>query len=279
MPEGVSNYPRWDGQLRSGGGWIAVARGQVRQALRSTWARLAILLGLAWGIASIVQTYQFRQDGIEMHELQWFLDMMHQLRWFVLGVAAAVGGPALMEDARRGALELYLARGVDRAGYLLGKCIALLALTTFVMLAPALVYFGSVYLFYDDHPDGWTRALLGALLYSLQWAILVSGLALGLSAISRSSRAAALFLFGGFVGLDIVIGGLLTGLTENADLAVISPFAANAQLTDWWFGLSGLEIPLPHAFPVWWGAIAWLALSVAGWAMFAWRHPRVRGDA
>lgn len=273
MPEGVTPYPRWNGTLQQGDRFWTVAVEEMKMAFRGLWSRLAILLGLVWGVASVIELYQFRQSDIDAHELQWFLDMLRQLRWFALAVAAAVGGPALLEDARRGALELYFSRSLDARGYLVGKTLAVLILTTGVVFVPAIVYFAGSFVFFSEHPDNWAWALGPALAYSLQWGLLTSGLALGLSAVGRSSRAAALLLFGLVAGLDIVVGELLSSLTESPGFQVLSPFRALDQHFTWFYG-----IERPHDFPVWWGFLHWVVLTVLGWALVAWKRPRVRGE-
>ncbi len=274
LPEGVTPYPRWRGRLAPGERWAVVASEEVRRALQGRWSLMAILLGFGWGAASIIEVAQMRQSVVETHDAAWFVDMLQQLRWFALAVAAAIGAPTLLEDSRRGALELYLTRNLTSRGYLLGKAAAVLGLTTITLLGPAILYYLATLLFYDTHPDNWhaTAVLYGAA-YSIAWGAMVAGLALGLSCVGRSSRAAILLLFGGFVGMHIVVSQLLSGLTGNENLAILSPFSGFDAMTPWLF-----EGSLETVVPGWWGAVQWGVLTLIGWGLVAWRRPRVRGE-
>ncbi len=274
MPEGVTPYPRWGGRLAPGERWAVVATEEVRRAFQGRWSLMAILLGFGWGAASIIEVAQLRQTQIATHDASWFVEMLQQLRWFGLAVAATIGTPSLLEDSRRGALELYLTRNLTSRGYLLGKAAAVLGLTTITMLGPAILYYLATLAFYDEHPAQWhaTAVVYGGL-YSIAWGAMVTGLALGLSCIGRSSRAAILLLLGGFVGMHIVVSQLLSGLTGNEKLAILSPFSGFDAMTPWLF-----EGTVESVLPGWWGAIQWGLLTVLGWGLVAWRRPRVRGE-
>lgn len=273
LPEGVASYPRWDGPLKQGSLFGTVAAQEVRRAVRGTWSLLALGGGLAWGFASVVELYQNRNAGDTTFTKDGLLDMLHQLRWFSLAVAATVGGPTLLEDARRGALELYLSRAVTAFDYIAGKVVAVVGLTTLTMFLPAVAYFLASFIFFDKQPPGWSTILGGALLYSLLWGLLVSGLALGLSSVGRNSIGTILILFGGFAGLDIIVGQLLAGLTGDPQWQVLSPFAALEQQSQWIFGVAP-----KYKFPYYWGLLEWAILFVFGWALLVWRHPRIRGE-
>lgn len=273
LPEGVAAYPRWDGPLKQGSLFGTVAAQEVRRAVRGTWSLLALGGGLAWGFASVVELYQNRNAGDTTFTKDGLLAMLHQLRWFALAVAATVGGPTLLEDARRGALELYLSRAVTAFDYIAGKVVAVVGLTTLTMFLPALAYFLASFIFFDKQPPGWSTILGGALLYSLMWGLLVSGLALGLSSVGRNSIGTILILFGSFAGLDIIVGKLLAGLTGDEQWQVLSPFAALEQQSKWIFGVAA-----KYKFPYYWGLLEWAVLFVLGWSLLVWRRPRIRGE-
>lgn len=273
LPEGVATYPRWDGPLKQGSLFGIVAAQEVRRAFRGTWSLLAIGGGLAWGFASVVELYQNRNAGDTEFTKDGMLAMLHQLRWFSLAVAALVGGPTLLEDARRGALELYLSRAVTAFDYITGKVVAVVGLSTLTMFVPALAYYVTSFVFFDKQPEGWNTILGGALLYSLLWGLIVSGLALGLSSVGRNSIGTILILFGGFAGLDIIVGQLLSGLTGDEKWQVLSPFASLEQQSKWIF-----DVAPEYRFPYYWGLLELAVLFVLGWALLAWRHPRIRGE-
>ncbi|MBW3582197.1 MAG: ABC transporter permease [Euryarchaeota archaeon] len=281
MADGVTPYPAWDGTLSNKSRLGVITANEVRLAFRNTWSMIAIGLGLAWGFASIIEFYQIRQGGAAIHGWDGFTSMLDQLLWFALFVAATVGGPTLLEDARGGALELYLSRSVNRFEYLGGKVLAVLLLTTLIVALPAVVYWGASYVFYEEHPENWAMAPLGAFGYALMWGLMASGLALGLSSVGRSASGAALGLLGGFAALAFIVDppGIFAGmaplpeLTADLRYTVLSPFAAFEQQKEWLFDLAA-----PHAFPYWWGLVYWAALTVLGWLLVAFRHPRARGE-
>lgn len=280
MADGITPYPRWDGDLSHRSRLGTVARNELLLVYRRTWSLFIVGLGFAWGLASIIEFYQLASSSTT-HTWTGYLAMQDQLLWFALAAAAAIGGPTLLEDQRSGALELYRSRALTTWEYLGGKVAALLLITVSVILVPALVYWGTSYVVYDGHPDGWAWAPLGSLAYALMWGLMVSGLALGLSAVSRSKSGATLLLLGGFVVLAFVVSppGIFAGmaplpeLTANEDWTVLSPFAAYEQQVTWLFGVDA-----PHTFPYWWGLVYTGALAVVGWALLWVRHPRVRGE-
>lgn len=274
MPEGVKPYPRWDGPLNTAPLVLTVAANEVRRAFTNFWSRLALIFIAAYTIVYLGQLYTLQQsEGDSVHTMQNFVDFLNFLRWGVLALVAVVGGPALLDDQRRGALELYLSRAVNQGEYLVGKILALFSLSVLALFVPAVLYSLASLLFFQEHPEGWPSALPAALLYSVILALLMSGLALGLSGVSKSSRAATLILLGGFVLLDLIISNLLESITRDPNLQILSPFAAFQQQSEWIFrGIdSGAE------FPMWWGITELIGLTVLGWLLLAWKRPRVRG--
>lgn len=275
MPEGVTAYPRWDGALDTGRTFAAIARQEIRRAVNNTWSRLAFMLVFAFTIVYLGQLYTlFQQSGNRIHTMDNYLDFLNGLEWAALAIAATMGGPSILEDVRRGAIELYLSRAVTFTDYLLGKTLAILGVTTLAMIGPALLYWMFTFVIFTDHPKDWGLVPFQAALYGLLWALLVSGIALGLSCALRSSRGATLILLGGFALLDVVISNLLSNITKNPNLQVLSPFSAFNQQSEWIFGL-----PPPFKFPVWWGLAGILGLTILGWALMAWRRPRMAGES
>ncbi|MHB8586225.1 MAG: ABC transporter permease [Thermoplasmatota archaeon] len=273
MPEGIGAYPRWQGTLRPTAAWLTIANEEVRRAWNNTWARTAITLAGAYAIVYIASLYTASRAGGDpntIHTMDNFLNFLDTERWAALGVAAIMASGALLDDQRRGALELYLSRAVTPFDYLLGKIVAVVGLTTVTMAVPALIYWGASYAIFTTSPANWQWVPFTATAYSLIWGILVSGLGLGLAAMSRSSRASAIILFAGMAVLDIVVSSLLVGITKASSARLISPFADDAQLHQLLF-----QVAAPNAFPDWWGTAAVIGLAIVGWALVVWRHPRL----
>jgi ABC-type transport system involved in multi-copper enzyme maturation permease subunit len=277
VAEPVTGYPRWQGGLQGGTrAWTIVAT-EFRKVYDDTWGRTAIFLALAYTaltLGSLYTTAQQAADESTVHTMDAFVSFLNLVRWGALAVVAVAAGPSLLEDRRKGALELYFSRSVTRADYLLGKLGAVFLLALFVMFVPALIYYGATFVFFDTKPDGWGTALPNALLYAVMWAALVSGLGLGLSTLMKSSRGASLVLFGGFATLDIVLSELFEGITRRGVFEILSPFSALAKQAEWLFGIEVVGAD----FPAWWGLVEWVLLTVVGWALVAWRYPRVAGE-
>ena len=282
MTSDLAPYRRFEGDLSTLPRFWVMLEESLRSALRAPWALTALALSLTWGLGSIIEFQGLREaGGTSEHDGIGFLALLGQLPWFALGVAAAIGGPALAEDKRSGALELYLSRSVGRAEYLGAKALTAFLLTTLSILLPASAYWASSFIFYDTHPAWWGMALLGTAGIALLWGAAASGLALGLSAISRSPAAPALVLLGLFAAIDYIVDPLafvqrmspLTALTDDPRSAAVSPFEwLNAQQS----AFLGLDQPPP--FPAWWGLLGLASLAVLGWGLVLWRGPRPKGD-
>ena len=188
-----------------------------------------------------------------------------------VAVAALMAG-RFLEDEKRGALELYLSRSVTRWSYLGGKVLAVLGLTFLVVFLPALAYYGASFFVAEEHPAGWPWALLGAAGYALVWGLVVTGLGLALGCLVRTARAAGILLFAGLAGVDLILGRLLAGVTDNEALQLLSPMRDMDQQRVWLFGMEPAA-----AFPWWWATIALGGLVLLGWGVFWARHPRLKG--
>lgn len=265
---GMSGYPKWQGQLSGAPPVLGIVLQEFKRAARDEWIRAAFILGFGWAIISLLP---LATRG--MTSLDPFLTFLGFLRWPALGVAALMAG-TLLDDDKRGALELYLSRSVTRWTYLAGKVLAVLGLTFAVVFGPALVFYGATFFIADTKPDGWAWAILGASGYALIWALVVTGLGLALGCVVRTARAAGILLFAGVAGIDLILGRLLAGITSNENLRVVSPMADIEQQQVWLFDLDPA-----YAFPWWWGLVALGSLVALGWGVFWARHPRLKGVA
>ncbi|MFA5862576.1 MAG: ABC transporter permease subunit [Candidatus Thermoplasmatota archaeon] len=272
MPDALTGYPRWQGEISKSPRFLTIARHEIRRATDDQWGRTAIYVAIGYAIISVGTLYAARSNPAAT-SMDAFLTYLALVRWTALGIAAVMVGPALLEDAQHGALELYLSRALNRRDYLLGKTLAVFGLTLVLTWIPALFYIGGSYLVVDKHPALWAWAPLGSLGYAAIWAFVVSGIGLGLSCVVRSARAATLILFGGIAILDIILTKLLEGITRDTKVDVISPLGDLQQQVVWLFPGS----KAPYAFPWWWGLIALGAIAALGWGLVALRHPRLKG--
>lgn len=280
-PESVTGYPRWQGAFSRSPRVLTIAMQEVRNAWNDQWGRTAIYVAIGYALISVAQLFAATRSDPGAQSWLNFVNFLGLLRWAALGVAAVMAGPALLDDAKRGALELYLSRAVDRRDYLLGKTLAVFAVTLAVVWIPALFYVGGSFVIVSKHPDGWAWAALGSLGYAALWAFAIAGIGLGISCVMRSARAATLVLFGAVAVLDLVIAGeglpgsqsLLVVITRSTTVEIVSPLAALQEQVGWLFPGAAT----PYTFPWWWGLIYLGAIGAIGWALVVLRAPRLKG--
>ena len=267
MPETVQGYPKWRGQLSRGPRLLTIALQEARRAYENQWVRAAGLFCVLFAALRLAIA------GSRAATYDNLLSVVSLLRWAALVIASVMAGPALLEDSRRGALELYRARGVGRFDYFVGKALAVWAFCFLAVAVPVLAYYGATYLVSQAQPTGWAWTWLGILGDAAIFSLVIASLGLGLSAASRSARAATIFLFGAVAGLDILFGQVLNAITKSPDVFVLSPLADMAQQAVWLYP----KAKPPYEFPFWWGLIGLGALFLLGVLLVAWRQPRVKG--
>jgi hypothetical protein len=235
----------------------------VRVTSPVTGEHLAAYIGSLW---------EMRQRGLDAHSIDNFVRMLNVIVWGPLLVAAITGSTTLLDDKRRGALDLYFTRSLTPHEYLAGKSFAQLAVAAGVMLAPIILYVLVAQLFFAQHPEGWLMAIPIGAAIAIGWALLVVGLALGVSATGRSTAGAVVLVLGAFAIVEVLLWRLLEAVTDSVYVALISPIAGARQIIAWSFGTE-----LPHGFEVHWAFIVWGALAILGWGLLWWRRPRVKG--
>lgn len=265
----VEGYPHWDGELSKERTYPRIILQELKRTWQDPWGLIAIVLVASFALFYVAS---LQTSGITAHTQDNAMRFLNLLRWGSLGLAAVMAGPAFLEDRVHGALQLYLSRAVTRLDYLAGKIGATYGLATLAMLGPGLIYWIVTFLLFQEHPTAWMRFPLGVIVYSLLWGAVVTGLGLGLSSVSRSSRATALILFGSFAVADVFISDILQGITKSESLQILSPFSAHAQQIGWLF-----KFKLPFDFPYWWGLIHIALLIGVGWFLVYWKHPRLEG--
>ena len=268
MSNAVTGYPRWEGQLSRMPPLWSIAVQEVRRAYNDQWVRAALILAFGWAVISIMPYF----NGPARLSVAAFELFLGFIRWAALGVAAIMAGTALLDDHKKGALELYLSRSVTPWSYLAGKVVAVFGLTFLTIFGPALIFYGASFLGIEERPEGWAWVILGAAGYAAIRALVVTGLGLGVSNLVRSSRSASILLFAGVASLDIILGSILGAITDTDLLRVVSPMTSLEQQSTWLFGSEA-----PFAFPWWWGLIALGIYAAIGWMLVYTRRPRVRG--
>lgn len=274
MPEGVRGYPTWEGRLAGTPPLGAILEDTWKRTWRSTWGMLTLVLVFGYAVLYVGSLYTISQSGSsQIHTIENLVGFLALLTWGGLAIAAVAGAPALVSDREAGSLELYLTRGLTRGQYLAGKALSVLGLTFVCVAGPGTLYYLSSWFVFDTHPEGWAWTILGILGFGLLAAVVITALALGLSAAMGSARGSVLVLLGSFAILDVLVGDILMLITDNPAMEVASPISALHQQATWLFGIEA-----PFGFPTWWAGITLVIALVIGLGLLARHRPRVRGE-
>lgn len=275
----VSGYPRWQGELSSSPRIWSIVFQDARRAYNDQWVRSALILAFGWAVITLGTMFS---NGTGL-TVETYLNFLSALRWAGVVVAAIMAGVALLDDHKRGALELYLSRSVTRWSYLTGKVLAVLAMTFLTIFLPAAIFYGLAFVIFETLPGGWAWVILGAAGYAAIWAIVIGGLGLGISCVVRSSRAATIILAGGFAMIEVLVGepldfftgdttSVLSGITRSDVTKLGAPSSALKAQAEWLFNIDPV-----YSWPWWWGAISLAIFAAIGWTLLWLRHPRLRG--
>lgn len=278
MSNAVSGYPRWQGELSSRPRIWSIIRQDAIRAYNDQWVRSALILAFGWAVITLGTMFS-NQSGLTVDT---YLNFISALRWAAIVVAAVMAGVALLDDHKKGALELYLSRSITRGSYLAGKILAVLGMTFLTIFLPALIFYGLAFVIFDTLPGGWAWVILGAAGYAAIWAFVISGLGLGISCVVRSSRAATIIIAGGFALIEVLVGepldftgardSVLSGITRSDVVKLGSPSSALKAQAEWLFNLDPI-----YSWPWTWGAISLAIFAIIGWALLWARHPRLKG--
>lgn len=277
VPNPVSEslgYRRLPKTPRTSDASMVIMQNELQGVIRSQWA-LYTMVGILVVALSYVGLQVYAQEQTAPgtgHTMTSYVALMNFLRWGALVMAAVLAGPSLLEDANRGALELYLARPIRHRSYLVAKALPTLLVVILAMWIPALVYYSMSFFIFESNPPGWHWTPLQSLGYSVLWAIPVTGAGFAVSCLARSGMVASIWLVGSVVFLDILVADILAFITDLAGFQALSPSALHAQQSGWIY-----DIPEPHGFSYWWGLVGLAAIAVAGWSTMAIRYPRLRG--
>lgn len=183
--------------------------------------------------------------------------MATQARWLLTLALAIVASNAIARDLQAGGLTFHLTKPIPSWGYLAGKLtpavgvgLAFTALPSFVLWVLGLAFAPS-----SAYPDdvallGLTILVAGAIVSVVAALIVVA-----LSAVTRSSRLAALTWIGG--GLLLYAGSRVAfATTGNESALLVDLFSAMNRVVEATAGAPSSDIPLIGA-----------ALVTAGWAL------------
>jgi ABC-type transport system involved in multi-copper enzyme maturation permease subunit len=201
-----------------------------------------------------------------------------QIQAFALTfVAALSGGPAIAEDTRRHAFELYFSRPISAWSYVAGKWFFVFTRLLLVLLYPTLFVALIAFAFLPGcFAACWPLALRGALA-TMFMAACYALVVLAVSSSVRSARYAVVFWFI-LAFVTIVAGVVLVQITRETGFETASFRFTIEHVASWIFGAKLAALPNVDVDD------RSLALSggvLAGWlggaALLLWR--RMRADA
>ena len=198
---------------------------------------------------------------------------MTSLGWqsmMALFLAAFIGPGQVSPDLANNALALYLARPFSRTEYVLGKMSVLLILLSTMTWVPGLLLFG-----YQGYLEGWdwmranARLASGIFFGAWIWIVILSLLALALSAWVKWKPAAGGLMFGVFF-VAAGFGATINAVQRTNWGHLLNVSYLVGSVWDWLFeggnkttnGAVFFRAPIGEELPLWcsWAALAGLCL-------------------
>ena len=137
-------------------------------------------------------------------------------------VLSMMGGALIADDLKANALDLYFARPLRRADYLLGKGLAALSVPVATLLVPTVLLWLITAGIADEALRGpLVSLLLPALVPALLATVALTGLMLGVSALSDRGASASVTFIGALIAADTLGAGL--SLAEYEWVGYLSP--------------------------------------------------------
>lgn len=157
----------------------------------------------------------------------------------------------IANDLRTGAILVYLSRPLTWRDYLAGKLGVPLLLNLALTLAPGLALYAVGLLLAPEQYLKWSLAWIAPAIvaHALAGGLVVSLLALAVSALSRSARVAGLGLVGVFFGLDTMRAVLQAAFGRN-EAVLLSPWAGLKALSVALFGVPDASLVIGWGWPL-----------------------------
>jgi ABC-2 type transport system permease protein len=207
----------------------------------------------------------------------FFMSLLGWQSMLALFLASFIGPGQVSPDLANNALSLYLARPFSRLEYVLGKMSVLVILLSLMTWVPGLLLFGM-----EGYLEGWSwvtghlRIASGLFFGAWVWILLLSLLALALSAWVKWKPAAGALMFGVFF-VASAFGAVINGVqrTNWGHLFNISYLVGSVW--EWLFegsnpttnGAVFFRSPQGEEIPLWCCCCALLVLGLICWSMLA----------
>jgi ABC-2 type transport system permease protein len=253
--------------------WPITREALVMVLKRRAYIGLMILAALPM-VVRVIQVYivtQFEPAGrILALDATLFGKFLNQQIGFAILLSVFGGAGLIANDLRTGAILVYLSRPLTRRDYVLGKLCVLLAVNLAVTLVPGIVLYATALSLAPAKYRTWELAwvLPAIALHSLVISLVVSLLALAVSALSKSARLAGLGFVILVVGLEIV-RGVVRNMTRVPEAGLISLQADLRAIGAALFGFTERGLPPGWALPA-------LVLATAAAVCLAILRRRVR---
>src|SRR5215472_6852332 len=212
----------------------------------------------------------------------FFMGMLGWQSMLALFMASFVGPGQVSPDLANNALSLYLARPFSRLEYVLGKMWILMVLMSFMTWVPGLLLF-----LLEGYLEGWqwmsdnARLASGLFFGAWVWILLLSLMALALSAWVKWKPAAGALMFGVFfvaAGFGVALNGVLRSkwghlfnISHLIGSVWVQLFEGANKTTN---GAVFFRVPEGEELPLW---CCWMALGCFCLICFYMLHRKIRG--
>jgi ABC-2 type transport system permease protein len=260
MPVYDQGYRRYEARapLRQARFW-PITREALRLVLVRRWFLVLLALSFTPFVVRVGQIY-LTLSNPQLNQIlpidgRLFGEFLGQQIGFTLLLSIFGASGLVANDLRTGAILAYLSRPLTRRDYVIGKLLVPLSLCLAVTLVPGLLLYSTGLALGPEYYAKWELAWIGPAIVALALAIslVVSLLALAISALSRSARVAGLGLFLLILGSEMVRLILQRGFRQKYAM-LLSVQADLRALGVALFGLSDRDVT------VGWG---WAALVLA----------------
>jgi ABC-2 type transport system permease protein len=211
MPIYDQGYRRYEARqpLRRARFW-PITREAMRIILAKRWFLVLLAAAFIPFVVRVVQIYvvtQYPEAGRVLPiDGRLFGEFLGQQVGFTIILTIFGASGLVANDLRTGAILAYLSRPLTRRDYVVGKLLVPLGLTLAVTLAPGLLLYVTGLALAPEFYAKWELAWISPaiVVYSCAISLVVSLLALAISALSRSARVAGLGLFLLILGSEMI---------------------------------------------------------------------------
>lgn len=230
MPVYDQGYRRYAARapLRSARFW-PITREALRMVLLRRWFLGLLTLPLGVFLFYVGRVYlvtQYPDIGRALPaDGRMFAEFLRIETLFAILLSIFGASGLVANDLRTGAILAYLSRPLTRRDYVLGKLLVPLLLNLAMTLVPGLLLYAACLLLAPDTYLRWELARIGPAIVAHACAIslVVSLLALAISALSRSARVAGLGLFGVILATELVRLVLQQGFRQKHAMLLSIP--------------------------------------------------------